>query len=238
MVLYVDDILLATYDLGLLNETKQFLSRSFDMKDLGEASFVLEIEIKRDRSRGLLGLSQRSYIESVLKTFNMKDCRPGVAPVVKGDKLSKDQCSKNEVEMRTMKDVPYASVVGCLMYIQVCTRPDIAFVVNMLGRFSSNPGWAHWVAAKKVMRYLQCTKDFMLVYKRVDYLDLLVYSDSDFAGCQDTMKSTSGYTFMLDGGAISWKSEKQSITITSTMEVEFIACFETVSHVLDKEFSY
>ncbi|XP_070026086.1 secreted RxLR effector protein 161-like [Nicotiana sylvestris] len=173
------------------------------MKDLGEASFVLGIEIKRDRSRGILGLSQRFYIESVLKTFNMQDCRPGVAPVVKGDKLSKDQCLKNDVEMRIMKDVPYASVVGCLMYIQVCTRPDIAFAINMLGRFSSNPGWAHWVAAKKVMRYLQRTKDFMLVYKKVDDLDLLVYSDSDFAGCQDTMKSTSGYIFMLGGGSIS-----------------------------------
>ncbi|XP_070025684.1 uncharacterized protein [Nicotiana sylvestris] len=124
----------------------------FVMNDLGEASFVLGIEIKRDRSHGLLGLSQRSYIESVLKTFNMQDYRTGVAPVVKGDKLSKDQCPKNKVEMRTMKDVPYASVVGCLMSIQVRTSPDIAFAVNMLGRFSSNPGWAHWVAAKKVMR--------------------------------------------------------------------------------------
>ncbi|XP_070015913.1 secreted RxLR effector protein 161-like [Nicotiana sylvestris] len=113
----------------------------------------------------------------------MQDCRPGIAPVVKGDKLSKDQCPKNEVKMRTMKDVPYVSVVGCLMYIQVCTRPDIAFAVNMFGRFSSSPGWTHWVAAKKVMRYLRCTKNFMLVYKKVDDLDLLVYSDSDFAGC-------------------------------------------------------
>ncbi|XP_075088123.1 secreted RxLR effector protein 161-like [Nicotiana tabacum] len=88
------------------------------------------------------------------------------------------------------------------------------------------------MAAKKVMRYLQRTKDFMLVYKKVDDLDLLVYSDSDFAGCQDTMKSTSRYIFMLSGGAISWKSEKQSITTTSTMEAEFIACFETASHAV------
>ncbi|XP_070025081.1 secreted RxLR effector protein 161-like [Nicotiana sylvestris] len=107
-----------------------------------------------------------------------------------------------------MRDVPYASVVGCLMYIKICTRPDISFVVNMLGRFSSNLGWAHWVDAKKVMRYLQRTKDFLLVYKKVDNLDLLVYSDFDFAGCQDTMKLTSGYIFMLGGGAISWKNEK------------------------------
>ncbi|XP_070005038.1 secreted RxLR effector protein 161-like [Nicotiana sylvestris] len=152
----------------------------------------------------------------------MQDCRPGVAPVVKGDRLTKDQCLINEVEMRTMKDEPYVSVVGCLIYIQVCTRPDIAFVVNMLGRFSSNPGWAHWVAAKKMTRYLQHTKDFMLLYKKVDDLDLLVYSDSNFAGCQDTTKSISGYIFMLGGGVIFWKSEKQSITTTSTMEAELV----------------
>ncbi|XP_070026024.1 secreted RxLR effector protein 161-like [Nicotiana sylvestris] len=102
----------------------------------------------------------------------------------------------------------------------------------MLVRFSSNLGWAHWVAAKKVMKYLQRNKDFMLVYKKVNNMDLLLYSDSDFGGCQDTMKSTSGYIFMLAGGAISCKIEKQSITTTSTMEAEFIACFETASHVI------
>jgi len=74
--------------------------------------------------------------------------------------------------MKTMRDVPYASVFGYLMYIQVCTRPDISFVVNMWGRFSSNPRWAYWVDANKVMRYLQRSKDFMLVYKKVDNLDL------------------------------------------------------------------
>ncbi|XP_075076869.1 secreted RxLR effector protein 161-like [Nicotiana tabacum] len=82
------------------------------------------------------------------------------------------------------------------------------------------------------MRYLQRTKDSMLVYKKVDNLDVLVYSDFDFAGFQDTMKSTSGYIFMLGGGAISGKSEKQSITATSIIEVEFIACFETASHAV------
>ncbi|XP_070049565.1 secreted RxLR effector protein 161-like [Nicotiana tomentosiformis] len=162
----------------------------------------------------------------------MQDCKSGVVPVVKGDKLSKVQCSKNDVEKRTMRDVSYASIVGCLMYILVCTMPDISFAINILRRFSSNPGWAHCVAAKKVMRYLQRTKDFMLVYKKVDNLDLLVYSYSDFAAYQDTMKSTSRYIFILAGGAISWKSEKRSITATSTMKAEFIACFETDSHAV------
>ena len=102
-----------------------------------------------------------------------------------------------------MSIVPYASAVGSLMYAQVCTRPDLAFVVSVLGHYLSNPGLDHWVAVKKVMRYLQKIKDHMLVYKRVDSLDIVGYSDSDFAGCKDDLKSTSGYIFMLAGEAVS-----------------------------------
>ena len=115
------------------------------------------------------------------------------------------------------------------MYAQVCTRPDIAFAVGMLGRYQSNPGIDHWKAAKKVMRYLQGTKDYMLMYRRTDHLEVEGYSDSDFAGCIDSRKSTSGFIFMLAGGAISWRSAKQTLTATSTIEAEFVACFEATS---------
>ena len=134
LVLYVDDILLASSDLDMLYETKRFLSNKFEMKDLGEASYVIGIEIYRDRSRGILGLSQKAYIEKVHKRYNIHNCFPSVAPIIKGDKFSKFQYPKNEIERAQMKQIPYASVVGGLMYAQVCTRPDIAFVVGMLGR--------------------------------------------------------------------------------------------------------
>jgi hypothetical protein len=135
LVLYVDDILLATNDKGMLKDTKNFLSKNFEMKDLGDASFVLGIEILQDRSRGILDLSQRNYIEKILKRFDMQDCRPGATPVAKGDKFSLDQCPKNNLEVKEMQKIPYASAVGSLMYAQVCTRPDIAFIVGMLGRY-------------------------------------------------------------------------------------------------------
>ena len=92
LVLYVDDILLATNDIGLLHETKIFLSKQFEMKDLGDASFVLGIQIYQDRSRGILGLSQKSYINKVLKRFGMQDCKPCDTPVSKGDKFSLCHC--------------------------------------------------------------------------------------------------------------------------------------------------
>ncbi|XP_074271674.1 secreted RxLR effector protein 161-like [Silene latifolia] len=121
-----------------------------------------------------------------------------------------------------MKIIPYVSVVGSLNYVQTCTRLDISFVVGMLGRYQSNPGMDHWKVAKKVLRYLQGTKELMFTYRRSDHLDVIGYSDSDYAGCVDSRKSTFGYLFLLAEGALSWKSGKQSVIATSTMETEFV----------------
>ncbi|XP_052288601.1 secreted RxLR effector protein 161-like [Citrus sinensis] len=125
-----------------------------------------------------------------------------------------------------MEKIPYSSAIGSLMYAQVCTRPDIAFIVGMLGRYLSNPGMDHWIAAKRVMRYLQRTKEYMLTYRRSNQLEIIGYSDSDFARCQDSRRSTSGYIYMLAGGAISWRSAKQTLVASSTMAAEFVACYE------------
>ena len=183
LVLYVDDILLATNDIRLLHETKRFLSKQFEMKDLGDSSFVLGIQIYQDRSRGILRLSQKIYIDKVLKRFGMQDCKPGDTPVSKGDKFSLYQCPKNNLEPKEMQKIPYASAIRSLMYAQVYMRPDIAYIVGMLGRYLSNPGLDHWKATKRVMRYLQRTKYFMLTYRKSDQLEIIGYSDSDFAGC-------------------------------------------------------
>ena len=132
----------------------------------------------------------------------MKDCSLSIAPIVKGDRFNLDQCPKNDLEREQMKNIPYASAVGSLMYVPVCTRPDIAFTVGMLGRYQSNPGMDHWKATKKVMRYLQGTKDYMLMYRRTNNLEVIGYSNLDYAGCIDSRKSTSRYVFMLAGGAV------------------------------------
>ncbi|XP_050895978.1 secreted RxLR effector protein 161-like [Lathyrus oleraceus] len=129
-----------------------------------------------------------------------------------------------------MKNIPYAFVVGSLMYAQVCKRPDIAFAVGILGSYQSNPSMDHWKAAKKVLIYLKGTKDYMLMYRQTDNLDVMGYSDSDFAGCVNSRKSTSRYIFLMADGAISWRSTKQTLVATYTMEVEFVSCFEDTSH--------
>ena len=99
------------------------------MKHLSEASYVIGIEIHRDRSHGLLGLSQKNYIEKILKRFNMQNCSSNVAPVVKWDIFCELQCPKNDLEKKQMNKIPYVSAVGSIMYVEVCTRPH-----NLCGR--------------------------------------------------------------------------------------------------------
>ena len=126
LVLYVDDILLASNNMVLLLEIKSFLSKNFEMKDLEEAFFVIGIQIQRDRIHKILSLSQKTYIDKVLNRCGMKNCS-------RGDKLSLLQCLKNDLQKEQMKDIPYASAVGSLMYAQVCTRPDIAYTIEKHG---------------------------------------------------------------------------------------------------------
>ena len=133
----------------------------------------------------------------------MSNCAPGDMPVAKGEKFSLHQCPKIELKKKDMERFPYASAIGSLMYAQVCTRLDIAYIVGMLGKYLSNLGMDHWKKEKRVMRYLQRTKDYMLTYRRSSHLEIVGYSDSDFAGCLDNRRSTSGYIFMLARGAVS-----------------------------------
>ena len=162
----------------------------------------------------------------------MHNCSSTRGPIVKGDKFSKAQCPQNYHEREEMRTIPYSSLVGSLMYAQVCTHPDIAFVVGMLGRYLSNPGSQHWKAAKKVLRYFQGTKDLMLTYQRTNILDVVGFCDADFAGCIDDKKCTTNYIFMMPGGAVPWKSVKQTLTTSSTMEAKCVACYEACCHAM------
>ena len=91
-----------------------------------------------------MGLSQKAYINKILERFNMRNCSTSIAPIVKGDKFSLSQCPKNSLELESINNIPYASAVGSLIYLEVCTRPDIAFAMGMLGRYQSDSGIEHW----------------------------------------------------------------------------------------------
>jgi hypothetical protein len=161
----------------------------------------------------------------------MHACNPTPAPIVRGDKYVSFQSPRNQYEIDQIKSIPYASAVESLVYAQVCTHSDLAFVTGMLGRYQKNLDISHWNEIKKALRYIQGTKGLMLTYERSDNLKIVGYSDLDFMGCLDTNRSTSGYVFKLAGGAISWSSSKQTVMTLSMVYVEFVACYGAVGQV-------
>ena len=140
LVLYVDDMSLVGNDKEIIQDLKTQLSSKFDMKDLGATNHIFGMEIKRDRAKRKLWLKQRKYVETILQRFNMQDSKLVKIHIPVGVKLSTKQCPKTQEEEEDMSRVPYASVVGSLMYAMVYTRPDIAHAVGVLSRFMSKPG--------------------------------------------------------------------------------------------------
>nr|GEV55899.1 hypothetical protein [Tanacetum cinerariifolium] len=143
-------------------------------------------------------------------------------------KLSKSQGTSTPAEMKRMQNVPYASAVGSIMYVVRCTRPDVVFAQNITSRFQQNPGDIHWTTVKNILKYFRNTKDMFLVYEGDLKRELRVscYTDAGYLTDANDLKSQTGYVFILNGGAVDWKSAKQSIFATSSAEVEYIAAFD------------
>ena len=133
------------------------------MKDLGEASYILEIKIYRDRSKRMLGLSQSRYIGLLLKRFNMEGSKKSYLPMSQGIHLSKRMSPKTPEERDKMNKIPYASAVGSIMYAMLCTRPDVAYALGIVSRLHANPGEDHWIAVNNILKYLRRTKDIFLI---------------------------------------------------------------------------
>ena len=231
LVLYVDDILLIGNDKQVLSGVKDWLHKQFDMKDLGEANYILGIKLIRDRKIKLLALSQASYIDKILVRFNMENSKRGSLPFRHGIHLSKEQSPKTPEQKERMSRIPYASAVGSLMYAMLCTRPDICYAVGVVSRYQSDPGEEHWIAVKHILKYLRRTRNYMLVYSSGS-LETIGFTDSDFQGDIDSRKSTSGYVFTLYGGAVCWRSIKQTCVADSTTEAEYVAASEAAKEAV------
>ncbi|KAJ9544508.1 hypothetical protein OSB04_024215 [Centaurea solstitialis] len=168
LVLYVDYIILIGNDVPTLQSVKTWLSKCFQMKDLGETAYILGIKIYRNRSRRLIGLSQSTYIEKILKRFRMDESKKGFIPMQHGIVLSKAQCPVSSEDQDKMKLIPYASAIGSIMYAMLCIRPDVAYSISVTSRYQQNPGEAHWVAVKNILKYMRRTKEMFLVFGRSD----------------------------------------------------------------------
>ncbi|WJZ84569.1 hypothetical protein VitviT2T_004169 [Vitis vinifera] len=201
------------------------------MKDLGPAKKILGIRIERDRASKKLYMSQEQYIEKVLERFSMSKAKLVSSPLASHFKLSSRHSPSTDKEKEDMRRVLYASVVGSLMYVMVCTRPNIAYAVGVVSRILSNPGRLHWEAVKWIMRYLRGTAKLKLTFGS-GKLVLVGYTDSDMAGDVNNRKSTSGYLMTFSGGVVSWQSRLQKCVALSTIEAEYIAVAEACKKLL------
>ena len=243
LLLYVDDMLLASKDMTIINNIKDQLSSRFEMKDLGAARKILGIEIIRDRAKGTLILSQESYMEKVLKTYSMENAKSVNTPIGAHFKLMSADPKRVRVDEEYMRSVPYCNAVGSLMYGMIGTRPDLAYPVGLVSRFMSDPVREHWDAVKWILRYVNGTRRMSLKFERAEEFKIVGFCDSDFGGDLDRRRSISGYTFLSGGCAISWRSSLQKVVALSTTESEYISLTEASKEAiwlmgLSEEFGY
>jgi len=147
--------------------------------------------------------------------------------VVHSLEIGKDPFRPRDIGKKILgPEIPYLSVIGALMYLANCTRPDIAFAVNLLARHSADPTHRHWTGAKCILRYLNGTKDLGLFFKKNHDPSMIGYTDAGYLSDPHNEKSQTGFVFLHGGTAISWMFSKQTLTATSTNYSKIIALYE------------
>ena len=196
---YVDDLIISGPSVGDILKFKAEMRRKFSISDLGLLSYYLGIEVKQ--GGGEITLSQSAYALKILENANMKNCNSCDTPMECRLKLCK---LKGE---DVVDPTAYRSLIGSLRYI-VNTRPDLAYAVGVVSRYMEAPGKKHWLAVKRILRYLKGTVGYGCIYTRGGELQsmLLGYSDSDYAGDVEDRRSTSGAVYFLGKSLVTWSS--------------------------------
>ncbi len=219
VLVWVDDIIIAASSDAKLKNMKESLGDKFRMKDLGKISWYLGIQFVCDDN--VIKMNQTKYVEKILEKFGMQHCKPAYTPC--NMDVNKVCISSSESKLADIN--MYRGLVGSLIYVMTCTRPDLCFIVTKLSQNMTNPTTSHLTMAKHVLRYLKGTIDQCLTFKKSDEsLNLIGYCDADWANAQDR-RSITGYSFQLSSGGplISWKTRKQRTVALSTCEAEYMA---------------
>ncbi|CAH2207849.1 jg3075, partial [Pararge aegeria aegeria] len=226
VVLYVDDLVIVCGDIEIMENFKRYLMSKFEMTDLQDIKLFLGIKISRYNDK--ITLDQSAYIKTILNKFKMHECKPVHTPLE--NKLKYEALNSDE-----KYNAPCRNVIGCIMYVMICTRPDLSSCINILSRYTNKNNKELWQCLKRVLRYLKGTADLKLTYRRCNYNNILCgYVDSDWGG-NDTKdrKSTTGYLFKLfEQCTITWSTKKQMSVAASSTEAEYMALFEAVREAL------
>jgi len=226
VIIWVDDIIVASNSNCMIDSIKDSLKQAFKMKDLGRISHFLGIDFEfRD---GAIRINQSKFIEKIIKRFDMLDCKPRILPC--------DLCVANltSVSSSNLKCAKlYREIIGSLIYVMSCTRPDLCYVVSRLSQFMNQPTEAHLNIAKNVLRYLKFTADYSLTFRKSSTIELFGFCDSDWAA-SESRKSISGYCFKLssESAMVSWKSKVQSSVALSSCEAEYVAMSVAIQEIM------
>lgn len=190
------------------------------MVDEGECKYYLGMHVEQGTDG--ITIHQEQYVEQLLEKYDMQDAMPVSTPLDKRAKLKKQKDSIADPAFKKL----YQSKVGSLNYLVDYTRPDIAFAVGYTARYASNPDQSHMDAVDQILAYVSGTRQLGLCFTNQGETRLIGFVDSDFANCEDSRKSTTGYVFLFAGAPISWSSKRQSTIAQSTMDAEYIAASE------------
>lgn len=221
---YVDDFFIVSNDSREKSKLKNQLKSEFKIKDLGEAKQFLGLSIERNKKTGEVFIHQKQYMKEILKQFGIIESRPVTTPVDLGMKGTEDISKK-------ITDVPYQNIIGALMHLVVNTRPDLAFIVSFLSQYNVEHTEMKWKMLKKVLRYLNNTKNLGIMFKPTGE-DIVRFVNADYANDQEEGKSYTGYVFKYGGGPISWESKKQKCTSMSSTESEYVAMSEAAKEAI------
>lgn len=224
--IYVDDLFIASESLSVLRNVKSKLDAEFAMKDMGIIKHYLDMDIHYLREEGKVVMSQSHFVSEILDRFSMSSCKPAKTPME-----SKVILRPHIDGETTIMQAPYRRLVGSVMYLMLCTRPEISFSVGVLSKFISSPTSVHWTSAKRLLRFLRGTSKSNLVFRSAKELNIVAYCDADWASSHDR-KSTTGYLIYVGGNLVSWKSKKQSTVALSSTEAEIISATETTREIL------
>ena len=227
LLVYVDDILLACRTGSIIGDKVKHLLDTFEGRDLGEPNLFVGVTIDRDRANRTIKLGHWRLITDLVDSFGLQDAKPRSLPIGTGVNLA---AAEGNV-LDTTYQHKYRQLVGSLMHLSVTTRPDIAYAVGALARYMSAPTDVHWDTAKGVLRYLKGTADYGITFGQGEF-KLQGFCDADYAGDIDTRRSTTGYVFILGGGATSWQSKRQPTVAVSTTEAEYMAAAAAVKEGL------
>ena len=224
IVVYVDDLTITGSNLLSIQDFKVNMAKAFKMKDMGEMKTYLGLEVSRDRDARTITIRQEKYIEKILGKFPVEDMKVYTTPMEANHELTREDAE----DIQTSE--PYPQLIGKLMYCMVSSRPDICYAMCVLARYMSEGSTKekHWKAARRVLKYLENTKQWGITLGGKHEIRLEGSTDASWGDDQKDRKSTMGYCYSLGSGPISWRAKKSGTVALSTAEAEYYAGTEAM----------